>query len=114
MVLEEAVALFKALGEPTRLRIVALLAEKEWCVCELVPLLGISQPAVSTHMSRLKAAGLVKERREGQWVHYALQRDALEKAREVLSDMQPILREWSEFSRWQNHPVSCRVEPGLS
>lgn len=62
----------KALADPTRLRVIALLNIRDCCVCELVPLFGISQPAVSKHLSRLKAAGLVKETRKGMWVFYSL------------------------------------------
>ncbi|BCU82069.1 transcriptional regulator [Polycladomyces abyssicola] len=62
----------KALGDKTRLQILALLKEEELCVCELVEILNISQPAVSQHMRRLKNAKLVKERRQGQWVFYSL------------------------------------------
>lgn len=67
----------KALADPTRLRIVALLRVRDCCVCELVPLFGISQPAVSKHMSRLKTAGLVHETRKGMWVFYGLNPDRL-------------------------------------
>lgn len=57
---------FKALGEPTRLKIVRLLAEKELCVCDLEEILEISQPRASQHLKILKQAGLVRERKEGQ------------------------------------------------
>jgi|YNPNPStandDraft_1061719.scaffolds.fasta_scaffold19551_6 ArsR family transcriptional regulator len=63
---------FKALADKTRLRILALLKADELCVCELVELLGITQPAVSQHIRWLKQARLVKERRRGQWVFYSL------------------------------------------
>ncbi len=59
-------ATFKALGEPTRLKILRLLAEQELCVCELEEILDMSQPRVSQHLKVLKQAGLVKERREAQ------------------------------------------------
>lgn len=57
---------FKALGEPTRLRIVRLLAEQELCVCELEAIMEMSQPRISQHLKVLKHAGLVNERREAQ------------------------------------------------
>lgn len=57
---------FKALGEPTRLRIIKLLSEKELCVCELEQIMRISQPRISQHLKILKQTGLVSERREGQ------------------------------------------------
>jgi ArsR family transcriptional regulator len=56
----------KALGDPTRLKILSQLKEEELCVCELVEILKMGQPAVSQHLRRLKHAGLVKERRHGQ------------------------------------------------
>lgn len=59
-------AIFKALGEPTRLKIIRLLAEQELCVCELEEVMQISQPRISQHLKILKQAGLVNERREGQ------------------------------------------------
>lgn len=76
--LPEVVAAFRVLGDPTRLKIVKLLAMEEFCVCELVHLLGLSQPAVSQHLAKLRSAGLVRERRAGQWVVYRLDRERLE------------------------------------
>lgn len=68
----------KALGDPTRLKIIALLNTRDCCVCELVPIFGITQPSISKHMSRLKNVGLVTEARRGQWVFYSLNRKQLE------------------------------------
>jgi ArsR family transcriptional regulator len=62
----------KALGDKTRLKILALLKSSELCVCELVTILKMTQPAISQHMRKLKNAKLVKERRAGQWVFYSL------------------------------------------
>jgi ArsR family transcriptional regulator len=62
--------LFKALGDETRLRIVALLSHGELCVCHLEDALGLSQPNVSRHLGTLRAAGIVEHRREGSWVYY--------------------------------------------
>ncbi|MFP2898660.1 ArsR/SmtB family transcription factor [Corallococcus sp. 4LFB] len=69
----------KALGDETRLRIVALLSHSELCVCHLERALSIPQSNTSRHLSVLKAAGLVEARREGSWVYYRLapQTDAL-------------------------------------
>lgn len=60
------------LGNKTRLTILALLKERELCVCELVDILHISQPAVSQHLQRLKAHKIVQEDKRGQWVYYSL------------------------------------------
>ena len=66
--------LFKALGDETRLRIVALLAHGELCVCHLEEALRLSQPKVSRHLATLRAAGVVADRRDGTWVYYRLLR----------------------------------------
>jgi ArsR family transcriptional regulator len=66
--------LFKALGEETRLRIVALLSHGELCVCHLEAALKLSQPKVSRHLATLRAAGVVEDRRDGTWVYYRLVR----------------------------------------
>lgn len=73
--------LFRALGDPTRLRIVALLAHGELCVCHIEKALGVSQPNASRQLGILRAAGVVESRREGSWVHYSIaeQPDALRK-----------------------------------
>src|SRR5437867_5757162 len=64
--------LFKALGDETRLRMVALLAYGELCVCHLEEALGLSQPNVSRQLAILRSAGIVEDRREGNWVYYRL------------------------------------------
>lgn len=69
-----AARLFKALGDETRLRVVALLSHGELCVCHLQEALGLSQPAVSRHLATLRAAGVVEQRRHGKWVYYRLLR----------------------------------------
>jgi len=66
--------LFRALGDESRLRIIALLAHGELCVCHLQEALGLPQPTVSRQLAVLRAAGLVADRREGSWVHYRLLR----------------------------------------
>jgi ArsR family transcriptional regulator, arsenate/arsenite/antimonite-responsive transcriptional repressor len=63
---------YKAMGDKTRLKILALLKSGELCVCELVDALEMSQPSISQHLRKLKNAKLVTERRQGQWVFYSL------------------------------------------
>lgn len=81
---EEALAtaeLFKALGDPARVRIVNLLATRgePVCACELYEPLGLSQPTVSHHLKKLTAAGLLDREQRGKWAYFSLQRDAVEK-----------------------------------
>jgi ArsR family transcriptional regulator, arsenate/arsenite/antimonite-responsive transcriptional repressor len=63
---------FRALGDETRLRIVALLSHGELCVCHLEHALDLTQPNASRQLGILKAAGIVDSRREGTWVYYAI------------------------------------------
>ena len=65
---------FKALSDETRIRLLKLLSERELCVCELVQALDMTQSRVSRNLGILKEAGLVKDRREGLWVFYSLNR----------------------------------------
>jgi ArsR family transcriptional regulator len=65
-------ALFKALADETRLRILGLLLHGEVCVCHIHDSLRISQPKASRHLAYLRRAGLVATRRDGLWVHYRL------------------------------------------
>ena len=67
--LEEA---FKAFADPTRLRILGLLAGGEICVCNIHECLGIPQPTASRHLAYLRRKHLVETRKEGLWVHYRL------------------------------------------
>lgn len=64
--------LFKALGDRTRLRILALLAAGEVCVCNIHESLHLPQPTVSRHLAYLRRSGLVDTRRDGIWMHYRL------------------------------------------
>jgi ArsR family transcriptional regulator, lead/cadmium/zinc/bismuth-responsive transcriptional repressor len=66
---------FAALGDPTRLRIVAALAHAELCVCDLAATVGQTDSAVSHQLRLLRALGLVRSRREGRLVYYALDDD---------------------------------------
>lgn len=64
--------LFKALAEPTRLRILNLLLIQPFCVCELESILGLPQPLLSRHLAYLRSAGLVVDKRQGMRVQYSL------------------------------------------
>ncbi|OYD06858.1 ArsR/SmtB family transcription factor [Paludifilum halophilum] len=84
---EELAECNKAMGDQSRLRMLALLKTEDLCVCELVEILGMTQPAVSQHMRRLKSAKLVKERRQGQWVIYSLDGERLPYFRSVVDSL---------------------------
>jgi ArsR family transcriptional regulator len=105
-VLEQLADLYKAMGDKTRLKILALLRVRELCVCHLVPILGMTQPAVSQHMRKLKQVKLVKERREGQWVYYSLDATMYPFLEEALAAL-PDLRDEVERAM-----VCCTQEEG--
>jgi ArsR family transcriptional regulator len=76
--LDEAAATFKALSDPTRLRILkAISAMNELCECNIVPSFGLSQPTISYHLKILREAGLVRSERRGQWVYHSVNNKAL-------------------------------------
>jgi ArsR family transcriptional regulator len=69
---EPVAQFFRAMGDETRVRIIALLAHGELCVCHVQQALGLTQPNASRHLTILKRAGVVRSRRDGTWIHYAL------------------------------------------
>src|ERR671914_723212 len=85
--LSRAVELFHALSDETRLEIVQRLRSGERCVCDLTDLLDAAQSRLSFHLKVLKDAGLVADRREGRWVHYCLNREALDEVSELIEGL---------------------------
>lgn len=97
-----AVAL-KALSDETRLRILALLAVGEACVCDIVEVLGTPQNLVSHHLSVLRRAGLVRDRRDeadGRWVYYSIEPGAVAR-------LQAELGRALDLSRHSPTPAHC-------
>jgi len=74
----EIAAVFKALGDENRIRILRMLCRGEKCACKLLEELNISQPTLSHHMKILCDAGIVAARRNGKWTYYTLNRDGVE------------------------------------
>ncbi|CAN5915151.1 metalloregulator ArsR/SmtB family transcription factor [soil metagenome] len=76
--------LFRALGDETRVRIIALLSHGELCVCHVESALGLSQPNCSRQLGILKSAGIVDSRRDGTWVYYRITEQETESVKSVL------------------------------
>jgi arsenate reductase len=100
----------KALGDPTRLKLLRLLMERECAVHELVDVLATGQSRVSQHLARLKRAGLVQERRAGRQTYYAANAEALLGLDQLLMtflytpmDQLPEMRK--EWPRWCQLPA---------
>ena len=76
---------FQLLSDDTRLRSLLLMQQEgELCVCELVHALGVIQPKVSRHLAALRDAGVVIDRRQGQWIYYQLNPDLPDWACQIL------------------------------
>ena len=89
--------LFRTLADPTRLRLLNLVADREICVCYFVEILKISQPKVSRHLAYLRKAGIVAARRDGKWMHYKLVVPKDEIAGNILRETLKHLREKPEM-----------------
>ena len=83
--MKEAADLFKILSVDKRIEIIELLKKEDLSVNALADALGVTQSAVSQHLRVLKAAGLVKDERQGYWIYYSLNKDTLEKCRQRLN-----------------------------
>ncbi len=70
--MKDLLNIFKALSDETRLRILKLLEHGELCVCDLVAAIDTIQPKISFHLSTLREAGLIVDRKDGKWIQYRL------------------------------------------
>lgn len=83
--MKKASELFKLLSVDKRIEIIELLKKKEMCVNGIAGALGATQSAISQHLRILKSAGLVNDRKDGYYVYYSLDKDALEACRQRLN-----------------------------
>lgn len=115
-VFDDSSQLFRALSDPTRLRCLVLMQrEGELCVCELTHATGLAQPKVSRHLAQLREAGLVQDRRAGQWVYYRIHaglpgwiRTILDSTVEGVSAEPLFARDYQRLTTMPNRPgASC-------
>ena len=104
--------LFRALADPTRLRLLNLIADKEICVCYFVEILGISQPKISRHLAYLRHAGIVAARRQGRWMHYRLLAPPDVAASAILRETLSNLRQREDMRRELAKLDSACCKPG--
>lgn len=90
---ERSIELFHALSDETRLEIIELLRNGERCVCELTDTLDAAQSRLSFHLRVLKDAGIVRDRKDGRWVHYELDPEAFDEMGALVSAMKPRVME---------------------
>jgi ArsR family transcriptional regulator len=86
------VLLAKALADPSRVRVLAILRGQELCVCELCDVLGLTQSTLSTHLQVIRSAGLVSARKEGKWMYYAISPEAKPIVRSLFQAFAPSLQ----------------------
>jgi ArsR family transcriptional regulator, arsenate/arsenite/antimonite-responsive transcriptional repressor len=105
-----AAFLFRTLADPTRLRLLNLLACGETCVCELTDTLRVVQPKVSRHLQHLRRAGLVKARRDGKWIHYRWAQHGDPLVRHVLAGLRAWMKNHGAMKdeRSRREKVCCR------
>lgn len=87
--LERAATLFRALADPTRLGILEKLRRGEQCVCDLTDALETGQSRLSFHLKCLKDAGVLRDRREGRWVYYALNPAVIAEIESAIATLRP-------------------------
>ena len=85
--LKHAAALFHALSDETRLELLDQLKSGEQCVCELTDAMNAAQSRLSFHLKVLKEAGLILDRREGRWMYYSINPDAINELDEVIDTL---------------------------
>ncbi len=104
---------YKQLADETRLRcLMLILAEGELCVCELTHALDLSQPKISRHLANLRQAGVLKDRRDGQWIHYCLHENLPIWAHNVLAATAGGLAESDPYARDRNRLKNMTDRPG--
>jgi ArsR family transcriptional regulator len=107
--MNDLATLFKALGDETRLHMVALLLRHgELCVCDLEHTLGVTQSKASRHLRYLKAAGLLEDRRGAQWVFYRITRQSGRAQKLIISALRRLLQ-GAEFDRLDRRLVQWRA-----
>jgi ArsR family transcriptional regulator len=88
----ELARVFKAMGDPVRLRLLSLIASHEGgeaCVCDLSEVFDLTGPTISHHLKVLREAGLITGERRGTWIYYRVQTEALQLASQVLAPGTP-------------------------
>lgn len=107
--------LFQLLSDETRLRCLLLMCQEgELCVCELTHALDVIQPKVSRHLAALRDAGMVLDRRQGQWIYYRLHPElpewmgrVIEEAADGVTGQSPFCDDRASLSQMPNRPGSA-------
>jgi ArsR family transcriptional regulator, arsenate/arsenite/antimonite-responsive transcriptional repressor len=90
--LKKSVTLFHALSDETRLTLLDRLREGEQCVCELTDTMKAAQSRLSFHLKVLKEAGLIRDRREGRWMYYSIDPEAINELEAVVDTLKQVAK----------------------
>jgi ArsR family transcriptional regulator len=104
-------ALFSALADRTRLRLLNLIRNDEVCVCFFVEVLKTNQPKISRHLAYLRRAGVVSARREGKWMHYRISEPSEPHAARVMREVMEWLAEDEEMQRDRERLIKACCAP---
>ena len=111
--MRELVKVFRALSDETRIRILKVLLERECCVCEIMQALDISQSRASRNLGILEGAGFVKSRREGLWMVYAIDEQAMNSYVAALIEVLRGSLVNEEIILWDRERLGRAVRVGL-
>jgi ArsR family transcriptional regulator len=104
-------ALFSALADRTRLRLLNLIRTDEICVCFFVEVLKTNQPKISRHLAYLRRAGVVSARREGKWMHYRISEPSEPHAARVMREVMEWLAQDEEMQRDRERLIKACCAP---
>ncbi len=107
--MSNTVKLIKLFSDDTRLRVLMLISRKELCVCQIMGVLGISQPLVSRNLAILSNAGLIRERKDGKLVFYSLNEDMPLSHRNVIDLLQEMTEGDRTYSGDMNSLKDCEA-----
>ena len=85
--MKQMAQIFKALSDETRLQILVTLVGREMCVCDILDVFKLSQPAISHHLKVLKQAGVLVDSRDGKWIYYSVNPGVLQQVQGLLQNV---------------------------
>ncbi len=117
MKLREAAEYFKAVSEPNRARILAMLRNRPLCVCEITSILKTSAPTVSKHLTTLRRLGFVEDEKRGKWIYYRLTdaprnhiiEDVIQSIDKWFGDIPQMKEDAEAVGKLEENPTSCSI-----
>ncbi|MCX7793475.1 MAG: metalloregulator ArsR/SmtB family transcription factor [Thermodesulfovibrionales bacterium] len=105
--MKQIIKLMKLFSDPLRLRIFMLLTERELCVCQLMAIVGASQPLVSRNLGLLREAGLLSTRRDGKLLFYRISEDLSQEQKKFINNLKELLKNDPQIRTDRLRIVEC-------